>query len=446
MLENSLLDDLLIELRSIPELDVILSKAQRERFSRDFFDYSPILIELLEGCIADIVVRPHSVEAVLAVARICRTFRVYLTIRGSGTGNYGQCVPLKGGVVMLMGALDKIRNFDSDNCYLTVECGCLLGNIEKKLAFYSRELRLMPSTWKSASIGGFIAGGSGGIGSFRWGFLRDPGNLLGLEVVTLQDEPKKLQLDGSSSEALNHAYGTNGIITALKLSTAPKINWCEVIVECSDWLQSLQLMLKFSQVAIDIKLCTLLEKEIVIQLPRISDFSSGKHCLMILVSPDGVDVIERLSSSVGASFRSLGPENDGKGISLRELSWNHTTLHLRAIDSSWTYLQMLLPLGEYKVTEKLKSIWGDDLLWHLEGVRQMGNQRIAALPVIRWRDQESLELIMKQCSDLGAILFNPHVVTVEDGGLGVVDVNQVDAKRKYDPLGLLNPGKLRGWQ
>jgi FAD/FMN-containing dehydrogenase len=34
---------------------------------------------------------------------------------------------------------------------------------------------------------------------------------------------------------------------------------------------------------------------------------------------------------------------------------------------------------------------------------------------------------------------------VEDGGLGVVDADQVDAKRAYDPAGLMNPGKLRGW-
>jgi hypothetical protein len=42
-------------------------------------------------------------------------------------------------------------------------------------------------------------------------------------------------------------------------------------------------------------------------------------------------------------------------------------------------------------------------------------------------------------------LFNPHAITVEDGGLGGVDAEQVKAKATYDPAGLLNPGKLRGW-
>ena len=53
--------------------------------------------------------------------------------------------------------------------------------------------------------------------------------------------------------------------------------------------------------------------------------------------------------------------------------------------------------------------------------------------------------LMEQCQDEGAVLFDPHVLTVEDGGLGVVDSAQVACKRAFDPGGLLNPGKLRGW-
>jgi hypothetical protein len=43
------------------------------------------------------------------------------------------------------------------------------------------------------------------------------------------------------------------------------------------------------------------------------------------------------------------------------------------------------------------------------------------------------------------MIFDPHVITVEDGGLGVINAEQVDCKRRLDPQGLLNPGKLRGW-
>ena len=64
---------------------------------------------------------------------------------------------------------------------------------------------------------------------------------------------------------------------------------------------------------------------------------------------------------------------------------------------------------------------------------------------MRWSNHERLEQLMNDCREAGAFLFNPHVLTVEDGGLGVVDADQVAAKARFDPAGLLNPGKLRGW-
>jgi hypothetical protein len=85
------------------------------------------------------------------------------------------------------------------------------------------------------------------------------------------------------------------------------------------------------------------------------------------------------------------------------------------------------------------------VLWHLEAVRQQGGARLAALPLLRWRGRAELEALMAQCRDLGAVLFDPHALTVEDGGLGVIDADQVAAKLEHDPAGLLNPGKLRGW-
>ncbi len=439
------IDPLVAELSSVNALDVIEKTSDRERFSRDFFNYSPILSEKLKACCADVVVRPYSVEAVISVVSLCRRYGTPLTLRGAGTGNYGQCVPLIGGVVMIMSSLSRIRNFNPNGGEVTVEAGCLLGDLEKQLVSKGRQLRLTPSTWRSASVGGFVAGGSGGIGSVRWGFLRDPGHLLDLEIVTAEDPPQKLKLDGNASEALNHAYGTNGIITALTIATAPFVNWQEITIDCADWSQAVLLLKQCAESAIDLHLCSLLEDQIVNNLPNWSGEYFGGHRLLILAASDGLSTLERLASSIGANFNHLGPEKLGDGNGLRELTWNHTTLHMRAVDSSWTYLQMVLPHPELKAMEELKSKWGDDLLWHLESVRQKGSQCVAALPIVRWRGGESLNKLMNHCREIGAILFNPHVITVEEGGLGVVDSDQVEAKQRFDPLGILNPGKLKGW-
>ena len=434
-----------LELDEIDDLKVINSFSDRERFSKDFFDYSPVLKKQLEGCCADVVVRPISIEAVIAVARACNRNNIPLTLRGAGTGNYGQCVPLNAGVVMLMGDLKSVRSFDAHSGAVTVESGCLLRDLNSYLIAHNRQLRLLPSTWRSASVGGFISGGSGGIGSVRWGFLRDPGHLLALEIVTVDDNPRKLQIEAKDAEALNHAYGTNGIITALTLSTAPLVQWQQVAIDGECWSEIVALLQKITHTATDLFLCSLLEKDIVNSLPEWSGKVTGGHRLLILVSPDGLTTLKRLAISAGMSFTHIGPEKESSGSGLRELSWNHTTLHMRAIDPEWTYLQMLLPHPEIEFMKLLKSRWGNDLLWHLESVRQQGVQRLAALPLVRWKGETLLQQLINECKAEGAIIFNPHVITVEDGGLGVVDVDQVEAKRRYDPKGILNPGKLRGW-
>ena len=445
MINKETIELLLSELKSISDLEIYQKTSDLKRFSKDFFDYSPILINKLKDCVADIVVRPLSVDAIIVVAQICNKYSTPLTLRGSGTGNYGQCVPLNGGVVMVMSGLKKIRNFDSKSGEITVESGCLLRDINDELIKHGRQLRLLPSTWRSASIGGFIAGGSGGIGSVRWGFLRDPGHLQALEVITTEDSPRKLELNANNSEALNHAYGTNGIITALTLTTAPYVEWQQIVVDCFELDQAVELLIKFNCAALELYLGTLLEKEIVNCLPHWSGKPNGKHRILLLVSPDGVSTIERLAKSACADFYDLGSENLKAGTGLRELSWNHTTLHMRGIDPDWTDLQMLLPKPELDIMRDLKAEWKQNLLWHLECVRQNGVQRLASLPLVKWQGEEAMNELISQCRELGAVIFNPHTITVEDGGLGVIDSDQVQAKSKYDPKGILNPGKLKGW-
>ena len=439
---NGLVEDL----RAVPDLVLLQDSAELQRFSRDAYDYSPVLKAQLDRCQADLVVRPSSVAAVEALAAACYRHRVPLTLRGTGTGNYGQSVPLEGGVVMLTTALQRVRSIDPHTGVVTVEPGCSLRELDQQLRLQGRQLRLLPSTWRSATIGGFLAGGSGGIGSIRWGFLRDPGHLLGMEIVTLEQQPRRLQLEAAEAEALNHAYGTNGIVTGITLATAPAVNWHQLSIDCDSWDQAVQLLQRCARSAIPLHLATLLERPVLEQLPPWSGPEASGHRLLLLVAPDGVSSLGRLAADAGAVLHDLGPEDLNRGNGLRELTWNHTTLHLRAADPGWTYLQMLLPEPERPAMQELKQRWGDALLWHLEVVRQQGAQRIAALPLVRWSGADQLDRLMQDCREVGAVLFNPHVITVEDGGLGVIDGDQVAAKHRFDPAGLLNPGKLRGWQ
>ena len=117
----------------VPELDLLDDPGQLARCSRDAYDYSPVLSPKLERARAQLVSRPKSVAAVEQLAAACARHGVPLTVRGSGTGNYGQCVPLDGGVVMLTTGLQRIRSLDPSTGVVTVEPGCLMSHLDQEL-------------------------------------------------------------------------------------------------------------------------------------------------------------------------------------------------------------------------------------------------------------------------------------------------------------------------
>ena len=71
-----------------------------QRLSRDFYWYSPVLRQQLDGKIGEVVVQPLTVGEIRGVLRYCYAHDLPVTTRGAGTGNYGQAVPLHGGLVL----------------------------------------------------------------------------------------------------------------------------------------------------------------------------------------------------------------------------------------------------------------------------------------------------------------------------------------------------------
>ncbi len=82
-----------------------------ERLSKDFYWYSPVLKKRLENKHAEVVVQPVNTDEVRSILRFCFAHDIPVTPRGAGTGNYGQAIPLDGGVVLDLSLMDRI---DSD--------------------------------------------------------------------------------------------------------------------------------------------------------------------------------------------------------------------------------------------------------------------------------------------------------------------------------------------
>ena len=422
--------------------------------SRDFFWYSPILKRQLDQVTADLVVYPTSEAELLQTLAACFELRIPVTPRGAGTGNYGQAMPLSGGIVLDVSGMKAIKSIG--NGVFVSEPGAILAKIDEETrASTGQELRMHPSTYHTASIGGFVGGGSGGIGSIRWGGLRDYGNIIRLKVATMEASPRVLELTGNDLQKVAHAYGTNGIITEVEMPLAPAYDWVDVLIG----FPTLKDAISYANLLGEQD--GLLTKNIaVVEAPVAHTYflrhqkllQREHHVAIVIVARQALDGMLALTQRFrGAEilFNSdRVSEADKKGLPPAfELTWNHTTLRALRVDPSVTYLQVLYPFpNQIELIDKIHARFGSEVPAHLEFVRFDGRVTCFGLPLVRFTTEERLEEIMRIHEDMGAPIFNPHRYTLEEGGMKQTDAVQLAFKKEADPEGLLNPGKMIAWE
>ena len=419
--------------------------------SRDFYWYSPILKEQLDQVTGDLIVSPTSEEQVIQTLKVAYAHGVPVTARGAGTGNYGQAMPLSGGIVLNLARMDKVKEIHPGR--VITEPGAIIAAIDRETRAHSgQELRFHPSTANTATIGGFVAGGSGGVGSIHWGGLRDIGNILRLRVVTMEAEPRAIELTGYELQKVNHAYGTNGIITEVEMPLTAAYDWVDVLVGYDDFMDAVRFADDLAHAG------GILTKEIApIAAPVPYEYftrhkpfirHAGQSIVVVMVAPHSIDHFAALVAQKKGEmlFRSDKVESM-KGIPQAfELCWNHTTLRALKIDPSFTYLQVQYPGPDHvERVRKMTEIFGDEVPGHLEFIRFSGRVQCSGLPLVRYTTAERLEEIIRIHEDHGCPIFNPHRYTLEEGGMKQTDAVQLAFKKETDPKGLLNPGKMIAW-
>ncbi|MBM3567262.1 MAG: FAD-binding oxidoreductase [Alphaproteobacteria bacterium] len=415
--------------------------------SRDFYWYSPILKPQLDRKFADLLVVPRSIDDVIRIAKACVRHKVPVTARGGGTGNYGQAVPLEGGIILDTTRLDRVLWLKDG--VVRVECGKKMTESDLETQKQGWEYRMHPSTKRTATVGGFIAGGSGGVGSIGWGVLRDRGNIHGLKLVTFEAEPRFIELRGDDVQWANHAYGVNGIIVELELPMAPARPWIEALVAFGDAATAMNFCQAFAEHdAIVKKECAFVDWPITTYFKPIRQYCpDNQPVAIVMVNRSCMAAFKDLVASFKGEI-TLEREcvETGGTIPLYEYTWNHTTLQGLKVDKSITYLQTLFPAGRnIELMLHMKEKFGDEVMIHGEFVRTGGKVTNSALQMVRYTTKERLYEIIRYHEGMGCRIADPHTYILEDGGKKAADLGQLRLKYETDPHGLLNPGKMRAW-
>jgi glycolate oxidase len=175
------------------------------------------------------IVIPENVNQVSDILKTANQHKIPVYPRGSGTNLSAGCVPLKGGIVLLMTRFNHISDVDLENLVVVAEPGVIVGDLNGMVARHGLIYPPDPGTVATATLGGTIAENAGGLRGLKYGVSKH--YVMGLEVVLANGDI--LHTGGKNvkdvsgydlTKLFTGSEGTLGVITqaTLKLVPAPE--------------------------------------------------------------------------------------------------------------------------------------------------------------------------------------------------------------------------------
>ena len=421
--------------------------------SRDYYWYSPALRPLLDDKRADLVAKPGTVAELRALLAACYRAGVAVTPRGGGTGNYGQCMPIHGGVVVDCSRLDRIHSVEGG--FVRAEPGARLITIETQARAAGWELRCYPSTWVKATLGGFFGGGAGGIGGVRWGGIASGDTVKSLTVLTCEAEPRTLRYEGAAVTAPLRTFGTTGIMIEIEMRLAPKLDYDQVAFSSPDWAK----LLDWTDAAMRNGAW---RKRVASQFqwpipsyfkPLKKHIREGEHVSFLMPEGSETAAVVASAEAAGLTVTYNRPLSDPpRPPFLSDFTYNHTTLWAMKTDPALTYVQAGFTDDFRAQLTALMTRFPGEFLVHLEwGARDPARAvgpaavpeaiGVGGIPLIRYTTPERFDDIIAAIRALGGTVGNTHTyhltATTPEGTAA-----RIALKHDVDPRGLMNPGKM----
>jgi FAD/FMN-containing dehydrogenase len=435
--------DLVRELTAIVgEAHVLVEPAAQQRFLKDFSWYSPVLADAFIDTRIDAVVQPASLEELERVVALGVRQRMPITVRGAGTGNYGQSVPLYGGLLIDMRRLNRIVAQDDD--VIEVEAGTVWKDVDASARQHNRELRIMPTTYHVATVAGFLAGGSGGLGSVTYGRTWDPPNFLSVDLLTADEPPRTVHLDGDDMRFVQHTYGTVGIVTRVRLPLMSANDWQGWYATFPDFDACFDFGWAVSNdPSIRKRLASVHEAPIPSMFEPVKRlFRAEQSAALLVLEAASVAGAQALAAQHGGTLAAW----PGR-VAITEFPFAHTVLWTKKHDPASTWLQTRHTNQRQPALDQvhlLQARFRKQMVHHFEFIRTPEGLNPSGLPALFTSDPRAIDAVIEYCGEIGVNVANPHSYVVKEGGM-VKDIASIVAfKKQTDPFGLFNPGKLDG--
>ena len=210
--------------RHVPRGELVFDDAIRRSHSGDkwFANHLP-----------DAVALPRTMRSVAAILRYANRHRIPVTPRGAGFGYVGGCVPSRGGIVVSLARMNRIKEIHPDDFVAVVEPGVITQQLQERVEKLGLYYPPDPASRAHCSIGGNIASNAGGPRCLKYGVTRD--YVLGLQVVLADGSVLRLggrtHKNKSGFDLVRLFVGSEGLLgvvteATLKLLPLPPFRAC----------------------------------------------------------------------------------------------------------------------------------------------------------------------------------------------------------------------------
>ncbi len=209
---------------------VSFDRMERKLYGHDTAKMPSLIKPLVGSTVPEAVVQPDSEEELVALIRWAQEKSMVLTPRGKATSGYGGVLPVKGGLVVDFFHLGKLLEIDTKNVTARVQPGICWEKLDRELAKKDLTLRLYPSSYPASTVGGWLAQGGAGFGSYESGWFRD--NVVSARGVLADGTVR--EFSGSDLDLVSEAEGTTGFISEVTVKVMPKDKLSVISIGCPD--------------------------------------------------------------------------------------------------------------------------------------------------------------------------------------------------------------------
>lgn len=422
------IDALAAELRDLlGDRNVSTELRVRERASADGSRMSPVIVEQLPLGLADLVAFATSAEQVGQAVAAAVRHGVPVTPRGKGTGNYGQAIPMSGGLVLDMTRARAI--VEVGDGFVTAEAGAQMVVLEQAAQKTGQALWMYPSTMQS-TIGGFLGGGSGGTGTIEHG-SNDMGFVLALDVVHADGSPDLVHVEGEAAQRYVHNYGTAGFIARATVRLEPLRDWRGVYASFGTFDAALSILRELGRIQPPPRLVSADHPRISAALPPDEAVPAGRSSLRAILSADTLAEATRVIEAAGGRVEAVreGPQTS---MRISMLSYNHPIEWLQKSTDVPTFHVEVSGDALVDRIGEVEAVYPDGML-HIEAGHSVPIGMLAG----RYEGAEQVMAGIAALNGLGVGVHNPHQWNVD-----FEIARTVATAARTDPAGLLNPGKL----